>query len=143
MTHERAEIVRDVLAIIVAALACPIALFGGALLGCATQGFDATCAMSGILISPPILIGAGLFAAALTRGLWGYAWVFIGVLVGMVLIFVLTYLGGTLLPVDPISGTIATLWFLAPVTIGYLLGRGAAWFIRAWRAAGDEDRKTA
>ena len=143
MTHERAEIVRDVLAIIVAALACPIALFGGALLGCATQGFDATCAMSGILISPPILIGSGLLAAALTRGLWGYAWVFFGVLIGMVLIFVLTYLGGTLLPVDPITGTIATLWFLAPVTIGYLLGRGAAWFIRAWRVAGDEGTKTA
>jgi hypothetical protein len=143
MTHDRAEIIRDIVAIVVAAVACPVAFFGGAMLGCATQGFDATCAMSGVFISPPILILAGLVAAALTRGLWGYAWVFIGVLIGMVLMFVLTYIGGTLLPVDPITGIIATLWFLAPVTVGYLLGRGGAWFIRAWRAAGDEDTKAA
>ena len=135
LTHDRTETIRDVVAIFVAAVACPVALFGGALLGCATQGFNATCAMSGVLISPPILIVAGLVAAALTRGVWGYIWVFLGVLAGMVLIFILTLMGGTLLPVDPVTGTFATMWFLAPVTIGYLLGRGAARFIRAWRAA--------
>ncbi len=142
MTHERAEIVRDLVAILVAAVACPLALFGGALLGCATEGFNAQCAMNGVLVSPPILIAAGVVAAALTRGLWGYVWVFVGVIIGMVLIFVLTYLGGTLLPVDPVTGTIATIWFLAPVSIGYVLGRGGAWFIRAWRAAGEEKPKT-
>ncbi len=143
MTHERLDVARDLAAIVVAALACPLALFGGALLGCATQGFNATCAMSAIVVAPPALIAAGLIAAALTRGFWGYIWVVIGVVVGMALIFILTFVGGKLLPIDPATGTIATMWFLAPMSAGYLLGRGAAWFIRAWRRSGDKDPKTA
>ena len=143
MTQERLDVARDVAAIAVAALACPLALFGGALLGCAAQGFSAACAMSAIFVSPPALIAAGLLAAALTRGWWGYVWVAVGVVIGMVLIFILTYVGGTLLPVDPATGTIATMWFLAPVSVGYLLGRGGAWFVRAWSGGGDESSKIA
>ena len=138
MQGDRAEIIRDIAVIVVAAIACPLALFGGALAGCATQGFNATCAMSGVFISPPILIITGLIAAALTRGVWGYIWTAIGVLIGMVLIYGLTWVGGTTLPFDPITGMIATMWFLAPVSLGYLFGRFLAWFIRAWRRAGPD-----
>jgi len=137
MTHDRAEILRDVAAIVIAAIACPFAWFGGGFLGCATQGFNANCAMTGVFIAPPVLILSGLLAAALTRGFWGYVWVVCGVVIGMLMIFGVVLVGGTFLPVDPITGVIATLWFLAPVSVGYLLGRGAAWFARAWRAAGD------
>jgi hypothetical protein len=137
MTQDRAEIVRDIVAILAVAIACPLAFFGGALLGCAAQGFDVACARSAALVAPPLLILAGLLAAALTRGIWGYVWVFIGVLVGMALIWILAFVGGNdPLPVGPVEGAIATIWFLAPVTVGYVVGRGAAWALRAWRARG-------
>jgi hypothetical protein len=139
MHGDRAEIIRDLAAIVLAAVACPLAWFGGGFVGCATQGFNATCAMSGVVIAPPVLILAGLIAAALTRGLWGYAWVVLGVVVGMFLIFGIVLVGGTFLPVDPITGIIATLWFLAPVSLGYFFGRFLAWFVRAWRQAGPGD----
>jgi hypothetical protein len=146
MSGERADVLRDLGSIVVAAIACPLALFGGAMLGCATQGFNATCAMSAIFVAPPVLILAGLVTAGLTRGLWGYIWVALGVVIGMFLIFLATLIGGKLLPVDPVTGVIATLWFLAPVTVGYLLGRGGAWFIRTWRQGdrnGDEGSEAA
>jgi hypothetical protein len=143
MTQDRAEIVRDIVAIVVAAVACPLAFFGGALLGCAAQGFDVTCARSAALVAPPLLILAGLAAAALTRGTWGYVWVFVGVLIGMVLIWILAFAGGNdPLPVGPIEGSIATLWFLTPVTVGYVVGRGIAWAVGAWRRRDARGRST-
>ena len=144
MTQDRAEIIRDIVAIIASAVACPLAFFGGALLGCAARGFDVACAGSAALVAPPLLILAGLVAAALTRGVWGYVWVVIGVVIGMALIWVLAFIGGNdPLPVGPVEGSIATLWFLAPVTAGYLLGRGVAWIVRAWRERDAKGRPAA
>jgi hypothetical protein len=114
---------RDIGALLVIAVACPGALLAGALLACAARGFDPECAMEGILRSPFILIGAGLLAGLLTRGLRGCALVLVGVLIGMVAILVVSFVGGNLVMITPVEGTIATIWFAAPVTLGYLLGR--------------------
>ena len=125
MAGPRYELARDIAALIVVAIACPAALFGGALAGCAAQGFSGGCAVNGVVLSPLMLIGAGFLAGLLTRGWFGYAILVFGVIVGLFAVLILTALGGTILPLDPITAIIATLWFLAPTTIGYVAGRGA------------------
>lgn len=60
--------IRDIAALLLVAVACPAALFGGALLGCAAQGLTASCALTGILVSPILLLAAGAVAGILTRG---------------------------------------------------------------------------
>jgi len=117
------SLARGLAALVVIALACPGALLAGALLGCASQGFDSECAMEGILRSPFILAGAGLAAGLLTRGWRGLGLVLVGVLIGMVAILIVSYLAGNLVLIGPVEGTIATLWFAVPVTLGYGIGR--------------------
>jgi hypothetical protein len=114
---------RDLGALLVIAVACPGALLAGALLSCAARGFDSECAMEGILRSPFILLGAGLVAGLLTRGLRGCALVLVGVLIGMVAILVVSFAAGNLVMISPVEAIIATIWFAAPVTVGYLVGR--------------------
>jgi len=114
---------RDLGALLVIAIACPGALLAGALLSCAARGFDSECAMEGILRSPFILLGAGLVAGLLTRGMRGCALVLVGVFIGMVAILMVSFMAGNLVMITPVEGMIATIWFAAPVTIGYLIGR--------------------
>ena len=120
---DRSRLARDVAAIVIAALACPGALLGGAALGCATEGLDVECAAEGILFSPFILAGAGVVTGLLTSGWRGLALVLIGVVIGMFAILVLSAIAGNMVPFDPIEGAIATTWFAAPVAIGYAVGR--------------------
>lgn len=124
-------LLRDVLAVVITALACPGAMVGGALLNCAAdQGFGYDCALEGITFSPFLLVGAGVVAGLLTRGWRGYALTFLGVILGMVGILVLSFLAGNLVLIGPVEAIIATFWFGAPVTLGYGIARSIAWVAR-------------
>jgi hypothetical protein len=132
------ELLRDLAALVVAAVACPAALFGGALLGCAAQGLTATCALEGILVSPILLFAAGVVAGLLSNGWVGLVFVMGGVLAGMVSIPLLASAIGNPVPIDPVQGVIATLWFLPPVVIGYGLTRGAFRLVPSRRRGGSD-----
>jgi hypothetical protein len=119
----RSQRLHHVIALVVIAAACPGAMLGGALLNCAGGGFDSECAMEGITFSPFLLVGAGIVAGFLTRGWRGLAFVFAGVVVGMVAILVASFLAGNLVLIGPVEGIIATIWFGAPVALGYAIGR--------------------
>jgi hypothetical protein len=114
---------RDLLALLIVAVACPAALYGGSMLGCVGQGVSADCAMSASFISPPMLIAGGMLAGLVTRGWTGGLVVFIGTVIGMTVILVLSFGVGDPVPLDPIAGVIATVWFFAPIAIGYGIGR--------------------
>jgi Na+/phosphate symporter len=122
---------RDLAAMILVAVACPAALFGstvvgGALLGCAAQEFTPRCAVNGILVSPVLLVGAGILAGFLTSGWPGLGFVTFGVVAGLVAIPLLTAAVGNPVPIDAFSGMFALLFFLPPVALGYGLARGVA-----------------
>jgi hypothetical protein len=127
---------RDALALVLVAVACPVALFGGSMLGCVGQGFDPSCALNAIVISPVLLLAAGVIAGLASRGWTGLLITFIGTVIGMSTILVLSFGIGDPVPVDPISGVIATVWFFAPVAIGYGAGR-LLWRLFETRSADD------
>ncbi len=118
--------VRDIAALLIATVACPLAVFGGANLGCVGQGFNSDCAMAAVVISPILLLLGGGAAGLITRGWTGLMVVLIGVLLGMILILFLSFGVGRPVPLDPISGVLAAIWFAGPVTIGYGMGRVVA-----------------
>jgi hypothetical protein len=120
------DAIRRIVAFVAIVAACPAALFGGALAGCAAQGFSPDCALSGILISPPLLLAAGVLAGVLTRGWSGLLLVAVGVVVGMVVLYVIAVATGSVLPFDPVQGLIAAIWFLGPVAAGYGIARAGA-----------------
>ena len=124
VTVEVGRLLRGLAALALVAVACPVALFGGALLGCAAQGLSTSCAINGVLVSPVLLVFAGLVASLLTRGWVGLGFVILGVLAGMVAIPIVASIAGNPVPIDPVQGVIATIWFMPPVLIGYGLGRG-------------------
>jgi hypothetical protein len=123
MASARTTWLRDLAAVAVVVVACPVALFGGSMVGCVGQGFSSACALNAILISPILLLLAGVVAGLLTRGLVGLLLVMGGVILGMTSIPVLTAFVGRPVPVDPISGFIATVWFMFPVLVGYVGAR--------------------
>lgn len=119
----RYGILRDLIAFVIVAVACPVALFGGSLLGCVGQGFTAECAAAAIAISPVILLLAGVVAGLVTRGWTGLLVGFLGNIAGMTAILVMSFGLGEPVPIDPISGIIATAWFGFPSLTGYGIGR--------------------
>lgn len=131
MQTARSSLVRNVAAVAVIGAGCPIALFGGALIGCASQGFTTSCAMSGLVLAPLLLIAAGLVAALLARGLAGLVVILVGVALGMTSLLVLAGILGDPLPLDPVQGVIAWVWFITPTAVGYGLGRIGARLARA------------
>jgi hypothetical protein len=133
----RYSLFRDAIALVVVALACPVALFGGSMLGCVGQGFDPSCALNAIYISPVLLIAAGIAAGLASRGWTGLLITFVGTVIGMSAILVLSFGIGEPVPVDPISGVIATIWFFAPIAIGYGAGR-LVWHLFATRGTDDD-----
>lgn len=128
----RYSLFRDAIALVVVALACPAALFGGSMLGCVGQGFDPSCALNAIYISPVLLLASGAVAGIVSRGWTGLLIVFVGTVIGMTAILFLSFDIEKPVPVDPISGALATIWFFAPVAIGYGIGR-LLWRIWATR----------
>jgi hypothetical protein len=117
---------RDVAAVVVVAVACPAALFGGALASCAAQGLTPSCAINGVLVSPILLVAAGALAGILVRGWRGLALVGGGVVLGLIAIPLVATAAGNPVPIDPVQGVIAMIWFLPPVTLGYGIARGVA-----------------
>jgi hypothetical protein len=137
---EVGSLLRHLAALLVVALACPTALFGGVFVGCASRGLSSSCAMDGILVSPVLLAGGGLAASFLARGRAGLGFVMLGVLVGMFSIPVLASVAGNPVPIDPVQGVIATVWFMPPVLLGYGVGRGVARLRSRRRGTGGTDR---
>jgi hypothetical protein len=115
--------IRALTTVVLLAVACPAALFGGSMLGCVGEGFNASCAMDAIFVSPILLFVAGAITGLLVRGWSGVFLMVFGVVVGMFVLLGVSFGIGRPVPVDPISGVIATLWFLAPVSAGYFVGR--------------------
>ena len=119
MTSVRFSLVRDLIAFVLIAAACPIALFGGSMLGCVGQGFNASCAIGAIVISPVVLLFAGFLTGLVTRGWTGLLIAAVGTVAGMTTILFLSFGVGQPVPLDPVSGVIATVWFMGPIVIGY------------------------
>ena len=116
--------VRDLVALVVAFVACPVSVFGGANLGCVgSPGFEGDCAMTMVFVSPLILIAAGLIAGVVTSGWTGLLWTLVGVVGGMVAILAISNLAGRPVPPDIFTGVVATIWFSVPTVIGYAIGR--------------------
>ena len=117
---------RDIATVILVAVACPVALFGGALASCAAQGLTPSCAINGVLVSPVLLLAAGALAGILTRGWSGLGLVVVGVVLGLIAVPLVAGAAGNPVPIDPIQGVIAMIWFLPPVALGYGIARGIA-----------------
>lgn len=126
MEGERDGVLRDTLALVIVAVACPLAVLAQWVVGCLGQGINARCATDAVFISPLLLLVAGGLAGWTTRGWTGLLFVFGGGAIGMTSILVLAWAIGRSVPLDPISGVIATFWFMTPVTIGYAAARIAA-----------------
>ena len=123
MDSPRHSVLRDFIAVVIAAVACPLSVFGGTNLGCVGQAFSSECAMSTIAISPIILLVSGVITGVVTRGWTGFLLVFVGTVIGMTAILALSFIGGTPVPLDPFTGFIATVWFFAPIAVGFGFGR--------------------
>jgi hypothetical protein len=115
---------RDLLALVVVVLACPIAVFGGANLGCVgSASFNGACALTVIVASPLILLAGGIIAGISSRGWTGLLVSLVGMVIGMFLILGLSFVAGKPVPVDIFTGVVATFFFGIPVMIGYAIGR--------------------
>ena len=122
---------RDWIALVLTALACPVALAAQWAAGCAGQGANAYCATTFILVAPILLLIAGVLDGIATRGWTGLLVVYVGGAIGMTSILGLAAMLGRDIPFDPMSGIVATIWFMAPVTAGYVVAR-LAWHVREW-----------
>ncbi|HEY5629557.1 MAG TPA: hypothetical protein VIR16_08610 [Candidatus Limnocylindrales bacterium] len=115
---------RDLVALVVAFVACPVSVFGGANLGCVGQAkFEGSCASTMVFISPLVLLAAGAVAGIATRGWTGLFATLVGVVGGMFAFLGISNLAGRPVPPDIFTGVVATVWFMGPVIIGYAIGR--------------------
>lgn len=116
--------VRDLIALVVAFVACPVSVFGGANVGCVGHaGFEGGCAATMVFVSPLILLAAGAIAGLVTRGWTGLFATLVGVAGGMFAILLISNFVGRPVPPDIFTGAIATVWFMVPMVIGYAIGR--------------------
>lgn len=116
--------VRDLIALLVALVACPVSVFGGANVGCVGRaGFEGDCAVTMVFMSPLILILGGTVAGLVTRGWTGLLVTLVGTVAGMFAILAISNFVGRPVPPDIFTGVIATVWFSAPMVIGYAIGR--------------------
>lgn len=121
---QASQLARTLAAMAVIVVACPAALFGGAILGCVNSTDFSSCALNGIVISPFLLAAAGLVAGFLLRGGQGIALLAVAVVIGMAIVPLVAGLAGKPVPIDPFAAVIATIWFGFPIFMGYLFGRG-------------------
>jgi len=125
----------DLVAFIVVVVACPIAVFGGANLGCVgSTAFSGACAATMIFVSPLVLLVGGVIAGVATEGWTGLLVVLIGTLVGMFTILLLAQFAGNPVPVDWFSAVVASIFFGGPIVIGYGIGRIVARLLATRRA---------
>jgi hypothetical protein len=138
---ELRTLLRRLAALLLVAVACPVTFFGGALVGCAAQGLTRSCAGDGVLfLAPVLLVGAGLATSLLARGWAGLGFVMLGVLAGMTVIPVVASLAGNPVPIDPVQGVFAAIFFMPPVLLGHGVGRGVARLRARPRGTGGSDR---
>jgi hypothetical protein len=120
----RYSLLRDLLALIIVVLACPVAVFGGANIGCVgSTSFSGSCAVTVIFVSPLILLLAGTIAGIASRGWTGLMIVLIGTFIGMLTILAVSQLAGNPVPVDWFSAVAASIFFGGPLVVGYAIGR--------------------
>ena len=124
MNTQRFSLLRDLAAIVVVALTCPISVFGGANLGCIGHAeFSGSCALTVIVVSPLILLLGGAVAGALTRGWTGLLWSLVGMVGGMFVILIISQIARDPVPVGLFEGAIASFFFGFPIVIGYGFAR--------------------
>jgi hypothetical protein len=117
---------RDWLAMVIILFAVPLSVFGGTNIACVGQGLTQGCSYLAVIISPLLLVVAGVVAGIITSGWTGLFVVGAGQIAGQVLIVALAYASGRPVPIDWFSGIVATVWFGAPIAIGYGLARLAS-----------------
>lgn len=127
MNNYRFSLLRDWLALVIILFAVPLSVFGGTNIACIGQGFSSSCALDAVFISPMLLVVAGAVAGLITRGWTGLFVVGVGQIAGQVLIVAFAQVAGRPVQIDPFSAIVATIWFGAPIAIGYGLARGAVW----------------
>jgi hypothetical protein len=120
------SLVRDWVALLIIFVAVPMSVFGGVNVACVGQGVTSSCAPQVVFLSPMVLLISGVLAGVITRGWTGLFVVGVGQIAGQVLIVLLSYVSGRPVPVDLFSGIVATIWFGAPIAIGYGLSRLAS-----------------
>lgn len=136
---------RDWLALILILFAVPMSVFGGANIACVGQGLSQECSYIGVLASPLLLIAAGVAAGLITSGWTGLFVVGTGQIAGQVVIVVMAYLAGRpdAVVIDWFSAIVATVFFGAPIAIGYGLARGAMFLLARRRSKPPEDEAPA
>ncbi len=135
---------RDWLAMVIVLFAVPLSVFGGTNIACVGQGLSQDCSYLAVFISPMLLVVTGVIAGIITSGWTGLFVVGAGQIMGQVVIVALAYAAGRPVPIDWFSGIVATVWFGAPIAIGYGLARGAMFIVaRRKAAAGAGDSKDA
>ncbi len=117
---------RDWIAMAIIFIATPLAVFGGTNIACVGQGVSSDCAFTAVWISPLLLVIAGLVAGMITHGWTGLFVVGVGQIAGQVVIVGLAYTAGRPVPIDYFSAIVATIWFGAPIAIGYGTARIAS-----------------
>ncbi len=127
MINARNTVLRDWIALLLILFVVPLSVFGGTNIGCIGQGINQVCAPQSVFLSPLVLVVAGVVAGLITSGWTGLLVVGVGQIAGQVVIVGMSYLGGRPVPIDLFSGMVATIWFGAPIAIGYGLARGFMW----------------
>ncbi len=116
--------VRDLIALLVVVVACPLAVFGGANVGCVGHtDFVGSCAVTVIFLSPLILLIGGTISGISTSGWTGLLVVVIGMIAGMFAILLISQLAGNPVPLDWFSAVAAIFFFGIPIVAGYGAGR--------------------
>ncbi len=126
MQEQRQSVVRDWVALLIIFVAVPMSVFGGVNVACVGQGVTQSCVPQVVFLSPMVLLISGVLAGVITRGWTGLFVVGVGQIAGQVLIVALSYVAGRPVPIDLFSGAVATIWFGAPIAIGYGLSRLAS-----------------
>jgi hypothetical protein len=129
LDSKRHTVLRDWIALVLILVVVPLSVFGGSNVGCVGQGLTRECVPEAVLVSPLLLLGAGLVSGLISSGWSGLFMVGVGQIAGQVVVVAMAYLAGRQVPVDLFSGIVATVWFGAPIAIGYGIGRLAT---RAW-----------
>jgi hypothetical protein len=130
---QRHTVLRDWIALAIILVVVPLSVFGGTNIGCIGQGVTQSCAAQAVFLSPLLLVVAGLIAGLITSGWTGLLAVGVGQIAGQVVIVAVSYMAGRPVPIDLFSGIVATIWFGAPIAIGYGLARLGSLIVRVAR----------
>jgi hypothetical protein len=127
---------RDWLAMVLILVAVPLSVFGGTNIACVGQGLSQECSYVGLLLSPLLLMVASVAAGLITSGWTGLLVVGTGQIAGQVVIVAMAYVSGRpdAVVIDWFSAITATVFFGAPIAIGYGLARGAMFVVTRRKA---------